>query len=92
MEPIQDLAKRWLSLDQDKHTRKEVEDLLRAKDDAELEQRLRHRISFGTAGLRAPMKAGFAYVCMMSIILSRKHWDIVLVEKSAYGHHRVLWK
>lgn len=73
MEPIQDLAKRWLSLDEDKHTKKEIEDLLRANDNAELEQRLRQRISFGTAGLRAPMKAGFAYVCVMSIIISLIH-------------------
>lgn len=70
MESIQNLAQRWLSLDEDKHTRKEIEDLLRADDEAELEQRLRQRISFGTAGLRAPMKAGFAYVCVMSRLFS----------------------
>lgn len=58
MEPIQDLVRRWLELDRDESTRKEIQDLMQTSDVAELESRLRHRIAFGTAGLRASMKAG----------------------------------
>ena len=67
MEPIEDLASRWLEVDHDANTRKEIEDLLRANDQVELEKRLRRRIAFGTAGLRSSMKAGFAH--MNSVIV-----------------------
>ncbi|KAK5168745.1 uncharacterized protein LTR77_006054 [Saxophila tyrrhenica] len=72
MESIEELAQRWLSLDQDSTTRNEIETLLREKNEAELEKRLRKRIAFGTAGLRGPMKAGFA--CMNSLtVLQASH-------------------
>lgn len=62
MEPIQDLAQRWLALDQDESTRKEIQDLVQANNVSELESRLCQRIAFGTAGLRSSMKAGFAHM------------------------------
>jgi phosphoglucomutase len=62
---IKELAKEWLELDQDKITREEIYQLLHNGNTAELELRLRHRIAFGTAGLRGPMQAGFA--CMNSL-------------------------
>jgi phosphoglucomutase len=62
---IKELAKEWLELDQDKSTNDEIFDLLAHGKTEELEQRLRHRIAFGTAGLRGPMQAGFA--CMNSL-------------------------
>ena len=68
MEPIQDLAERWLSLDRDEHTRKEIEDLLMANDEAELERKLRRRIAFGTAGLRASMESGFSYMNSVTVL------------------------
>ncbi|KAJ4323123.1 hypothetical protein N0V94_002009 [Neodidymelliopsis sp. IMI 364377] len=62
---IKELAKEWLSLDQDKSTTDEIYQLLHHNDTDELEKRLRTRIAFGTAGLRGPMQAGFA--CMNSL-------------------------
>ena len=68
MESVQSLAERWLSLDKDKDTRQEIQDLLEAKDEAALESRLRHRIAFGTAGLRSSMKAGFAHMNSLTVL------------------------
>lgn len=54
------LVKQWLDLDQNPVTRKQIEDLQTANDTKQLETLLSKRISFGTAGLRARMEAGFA--------------------------------
>lgn len=62
---IKELAQEWLHLDKDKSTTDEIYKLLVQRDEEELERRLRTRIAFGTAGLRGPMKAGFA--CMNSL-------------------------
>lgn len=62
---IKDLARHWLELDEDKSTVDEMSALLAQENTEELERRLRHRIAFGTAGLRGPMQAGFA--CMNSL-------------------------
>jgi len=62
---LKDLAQEWLELDKDEATRDEIYRLLVHGDTNELEKRLRHRIAFGTAGLRGPMQAGFA--CMNSL-------------------------
>ena len=66
--PIADLAQRWLDLDRDKDTHKEIESLLLAGDHDELERRLRKRIAFGTAGLRSSMKAGFAHMNSLTVL------------------------
>ncbi|OAL52104.1 hypothetical protein IQ07DRAFT_586439 [Pyrenochaeta sp. DS3sAY3a] len=62
---IKELAREWLDLDKDPTTTDEIYKLLMHGDTDELEKRLRHRIAFGTAGLRGPMQAGFA--CMNSL-------------------------
>ncbi|EMF12859.1 phosphoglucomutase-2 [Sphaerulina musiva SO2202] len=63
-----ELAERWLTQDKDAETRSQIEDLLRKNDSAELELRLRNRIAFGTAGLRASMKAGFAHMNSLTVL------------------------
>jgi phosphoglucomutase len=69
MEPsIHDLAKEWLRLDQDERTREEMENLVAENNTDELEKRLRHRIAFGTAGLRARMGAGFSRMNSLTVI------------------------
>lgn len=68
MEPISNLAQRWLDLDQDETSRKEITDLLQAGNESELETRLRTRIAFGTAGLRSSMKAGFAHMNSLTVL------------------------
>lgn len=63
MEPTTEvLANMWLAQDKDEQTRAEIEVLMKSNDRDELEKRLRKRIAFGTAGLRASMKAGYAHM------------------------------
>ncbi|KAL7754511.1 hypothetical protein RI367_000496 [Sorochytrium milnesiophthora] len=68
MADIKTLAQEWLRLDKNEGTRAEIQALLDAGNDAELEQRLRTRIEFGTAGLRARMEAGFARMNDLTVI------------------------
>jgi phosphoglucomutase len=69
MDPsLRALADEWLRLDRDHDTRAEIERLLAAEDWAELEARLRPRIRFGTAGLRARMAAGFARMNPLTVL------------------------
>lgn len=67
-ETIDDLAQRWLDLDQDDSTRQEIQQLVQSNNVAELESRLRNRIAFGTAGLRSSMKAGFAHMNSVTVL------------------------
>ncbi|KAI9685180.1 MAG: Phosphoglucomutase-3 [Bathelium mastoideum] len=68
MTPIEDLAQEWLRLDKDASTREEITQLLSKGDNAQLEARLRKRIAFGTAGLRARMEAGFSRMNSLTVI------------------------
>ncbi|ESW98817.1 hypothetical protein KL918_001792 [Ogataea parapolymorpha] len=52
-------ADQWLAIDVNPTTRREIEQLVAERDTAALEERLGSRLTFGTAGLRAPMGAGF---------------------------------
>nr|POF27654.1 putative phosphoribomutase [Quercus suber] len=65
---IQDLASKWLNQDQDPDTHKEIADLVQSDDVVELEKRLRKPISFGTAGLRSSMKAGYAHMNALTVL------------------------
>ncbi|CAG8495313.1 6602_t:CDS:10 [Diversispora eburnea] len=57
---IDSLVQEWLRLDKNPSTRSEIEKLYAERNVDELEKRLRYRISFGTAGLRSSMQAGFS--------------------------------
>ena len=65
---IQVLAHEWLRLDQDNETRSKIEMLLEQQNYAELESRLCTRLTFGTAGLRAQMGAGYSFINSLTII------------------------
>ena len=65
---IEVLAQEWLRLDQDNETRLTIERLLEQQNHAELESRLCTRLAFGTAGLRAHMGAGYAFINGLTII------------------------
>ncbi|KAK9352349.1 hypothetical protein V1523DRAFT_414307 [Lipomyces doorenjongii] len=65
---IHELAEEWLSLDRNPDTRKEIEDLIVGNNVAELERRLRRRIQFGTAGLRAKLQAGFSRMNDLTVL------------------------
>lgn len=65
---ITELAKEWIRIDQETETREQVYRLLHEGKKDELEERLRSRIAFGTAGLRARMEAGFARMNSVTVI------------------------
>ena len=48
--PIEELAAMWIRMDQNEATRGEIAQLNEESNSKELENRLRHRIQFGTAG------------------------------------------
>ncbi|KAJ7771839.1 hypothetical protein B0H16DRAFT_1305777 [Mycena metata] len=62
MEPasLESLVKEWLDHDKNEATHSEIQQLWNDGKTAELEQRMRPRIEFGTAGLRGKMQAGWA--------------------------------
>ena len=68
MTPIEDLVKEWLRLDRDPLTRNQITTLLKENNIPQLEARLRQRIAFGTAGLRARMEAGFSRMNNLTVI------------------------
>ncbi|KAJ7043327.1 hypothetical protein C8F04DRAFT_944528 [Mycena alexandri] len=69
MEPasLESLVKEWLDHDKNEATHSEIQQLWNDGKTAELEQRMRPRIEFGTAGLRGKMQAGWA--CMNDLIV-----------------------
>lgn len=62
------LVEEWLRLDKDPVTRREIETLAAEKNAKELESRLSTRLTFGTAGLRARMGAGFSRLNCLTIV------------------------
>ncbi|KAM9853324.1 glucose 1,6-bisphosphate synthase [Aulostomus maculatus] len=67
---LDEAVQRWLTWDKNRRTRAQVESLLAAGDHEDLKSRLSSRMSFGTAGLRAPMGAGFNRINDLTIIQS----------------------
>ncbi|KAF9351102.1 Phosphoglucomutase-3 [Mortierella sp. NVP85] len=78
--PIADLANEWLRLDQNPDSRKEISALLEQNNTAELETRLRNRIEFGTAGLRAAMEAGFSRMNDLTVIQATQGLCLYVLE------------
>ncbi|XP_059187401.1 glucose 1,6-bisphosphate synthase [Centropristis striata] len=60
----------WLTWDKNLQTRAQVESLVAAGRVEDLRARLSSRMSFGTAGLRAPMGAGFNRINDLTVIQS----------------------
>jgi phosphoglucomutase len=85
---IQYLAQEWLRLDQDPETRQEIQDLLEANESGILELRLRNRINFGTAGLRARMEAGFSRINALTVIQTSQGLAEYLIDKVPHARHR----
>ncbi|EJD53440.1 Phosphoglucomutase, first 3 domain-containing protein [Auricularia subglabra TFB-10046 SS5] len=57
---LEALLEEWLKLDRNETTREHIRDLWTAGKTEELEGLMRPRLEFGTAGLRGPMRAGWA--------------------------------
>ncbi|EER07260.1 phosphoglucomutase, putative [Perkinsus marinus ATCC 50983] len=69
----------WLSLDFDKNTRKEAQELT----PEEIEDRLNpnHRMEFGTAGLRGEMGAGFNRINCLTVMQAAQGLCMQLIER-----------
>lgn len=63
-------VQQWLKWDKNRWTRAQVESLVAAGRLDDLRMRLCSRMSFGTAGLRAPMGAGFSRINDLTVIQS----------------------
>lgn len=85
---IEKLAEEWLRLDKDPSTRDEIYKLLVHGNKQELEKRLRKRIAFGTAGLRAAMQAGFSRLNSLTIIQASQGLAAYLLENVPDVKHR----
>ncbi|KAH7102927.1 Phosphoglucomutase, first 3 domain-containing protein [Auriculariales sp. MPI-PUGE-AT-0066] len=57
---LDDLVQAWLKWDRNDASRNEIKALHAAGNITELEQHMKPRLEFGTAGLRGPMRAGFS--------------------------------
>lgn len=68
-EIVKPLVDEWLSLDRDEVTRKEIQDLFDKGEYEELYSRLKSRMTFGTAGLRGRIAAGF--LCMNELTVTQ---------------------
>lgn len=68
MTTISTLVDQWLAWDRNEETRKEIQDLRDAKNEAKLQTLLGVRMAFGTAGLRARMGAGNSQMNHLTVI------------------------
>ncbi|KAF9452814.1 phosphoglucomutase 1 [Macrolepiota fuliginosa MF-IS2] len=68
MAELSQLVSKWLEFDRNPVTRAEIQGLRDSGNIQELESRMRHRIEFGTAGLRGRMEAGWARMNDLIII------------------------
>ena len=68
MAAIEALTQEWLRLDKDEATKAEILDLFKQQNFKKLENLLSSRLTFGTAGLRARMGAGFSRLNSLTII------------------------
>ncbi|XP_077983669.1 phosphopentomutase-like isoform X2 [Glandiceps talaboti] len=63
-------VRQWLEWDKNETTRNEIHTMVQQKNVEELRKRLEHRLTFGTAGLRAPMGAGYSRMNDLTVIQS----------------------
>ncbi|KAF7236600.1 Glucose 1,6-bisphosphate synthase [Varanus komodoensis] len=67
---LDEAVAQWLTWDKNPKTREQIENLLRNGRNKELRDRLCRRLTFGTAGLRSAMGAGFCYINDLTVIQS----------------------
>lgn len=78
---IEALTQEWLRLDRDEATRAEILDLVKQQNVKEIETLLTSRLTFGTAGLRARMGAGFSRLNSLTIIQTSQGLAQYLLEQ-----------
>nr|CAG8494229.1 3697_t:CDS:10 [Entrophospora candida] len=77
---IESLVQEWLRLDKNPSTRAEIEKLYDERNIEELGKRLLNRISFGTAGLRSKMEAGFSRMNDLTVIQASQGLCVYLLD------------
>ncbi|KAI3631611.1 hypothetical protein MIR68_010494 [Amoeboaphelidium protococcarum] len=80
IDSVKEAAQRWLSLDQNPQTRDEVQSLLQQEDWTQLEDIMCQPLKFGTAGLRAQMRAGFSCMNELTVIQASQGLAMYLLE------------
>jgi len=80
MTDILELASRYISIDPHEDTRNEIRALLDAKEIPALEKLLLSRMEFGTAGLRAPMGAGYTRMNGLTLLQTSQGLARYLIE------------
>lgn len=81
MATIEALTQEWLRLDKDETTKTEILELVKQQNMQELQILLGSRLSFGTAGLRARMGAGFSRINSLTIIQTSQGLAQYLLEE-----------
>ncbi|CAJ0750369.1 6292_t:CDS:2, partial [Entrophospora sp. SA101] len=74
------MLQEWLRLDKNPSTRAEIEKLYGERNIEELGKRLLNRISFGTAGLRSKMEAGFSRMNDLTVIQASQGLCVYLLD------------
>lgn len=69
MEDYETLTTNWLKWDNNEQSRAEIDELWKKKDTEELKSRMCGRLSFGTAGVRTKMEAGFCRLNDLTILM-----------------------
>ncbi|CAD6569427.1 MAG: Phosphoglucomutase-3 [Alectoria sarmentosa] len=78
---VEALTQEWLRLDRDEATRAEILNLVKQQNVKVLETLLTSRLTFGTAGLRARMGAGFSRLNSLTIIQTTQGLAQYLLEQ-----------
>uniref|UniRef100_A0A8C9LDD4 Alpha-D-phosphohexomutase alpha/beta/alpha domain-containing protein n=1 Tax=Pavo cristatus TaxID=9049 RepID=A0A8C9LDD4_PAVCR len=65
---------------QNQKTKEQIENLLQNGKHKELRDRLCCRLTFGTAGLRSAMGAGFCYINDLTVIQSTQRFNHVIID------------
>ena len=78
---LEALTREWLRLDKDEGTRNELLELVKQGNVKNLEMLLGYRLTFGTAGLRARMGAGFSRLNSLTIIQTSQGLAQYLLEQ-----------
>uniref|UniRef100_A0A3Q2Q0P9 Phosphoglucomutase 2 like 1 n=1 Tax=Fundulus heteroclitus TaxID=8078 RepID=A0A3Q2Q0P9_FUNHE len=83
-------VQQWLDWDRNPWTRAQVDSLVAGGCLDELRSRLCGRMSFGTAGLRAPMGAGFNRINDLTIIQSTQVTDQLVTNTTSQSTDQLI--
>uniref|UniRef100_A0A915PP68 Phosphoglucomutase (alpha-D-glucose-1,6-bisphosphate-dependent) n=1 Tax=Setaria digitata TaxID=48799 RepID=A0A915PP68_9BILA len=83
MEEYETLTTNWLKWDNNEKSRLEIEELWKKKDTEALKSRMCEKMSFGTAGVRTKMEAGFGRLNDLTILMLTNGFAIHL--KNVYN-------